>query len=62
MKFNSRTTTPILGCYKPELDQSQELNKEDITYFQEPMEMLRWTIKISQIDIYHEVSMIPTYQ
>lgn len=62
MKFNNKAVTPIHQGYKPELDQSQLLNSADITFFQELIGMLRWAIEIGRVDIYHEVSILSTYQ
>ena len=62
MKFNNRCNTPILQGYRPELDNSQELEDEDVTFYQEMMGMLRWAIELGRVDIYHEVSILSSYQ
>ena len=48
--------------YRPELDSSEELEGEDITYYQELMGILRWSMEIGRVDIHTEVSMLSAYQ
>ena len=48
--------------YRPELDESQELDTEGITMYQELMGILRWAVEISRVDILTELSMISPYQ
>ena len=48
--------------YKPELDDSPELDSENITYFQELIGILRWAIEIGRVDILTEVSMLSASQ
>ena len=48
--------------YAPELDTSDELEGEEITYFQELIGMLRWAIELGRVDIYHEVSLLSQFQ
>ena len=42
--------------YKHELDDSAELDPDNITYFQELIGILRWSIEIRRVDILIEVS------
>ena len=52
----------ICQSYRPELDSSEELEGEDITYYQESMGILRWLMEIGRVDIHTEVSMLSAYQ
>ena len=62
LKLPSKAITPMSSNYYPELDGSTELGKDDITFFQELIGMLRWAIEIGRVDIYTEVSMLSAYQ
>jgi hypothetical protein len=48
--------------YSPELDVTEELNDDDVTYFQEFIGILRWATEIGRVDILLEVSLLPQYQ
>ena len=58
---NKAVTSMKSGC-APELDESPELNSDDITLFQECIGKLRWAIKIDRVDILTEVSMLSSFQ
>ena len=60
-KLPSKAYTPMSGknSYSPELDDSDYLEGEELTYFQELIGTLRWAIEIGRVDIYHEVSIVP---
>ena len=62
MKLPSRSTTPMVSEYIPELDISEELCPDDITFFQELIGILRWAVEIGRVDILTELSMLSTYQ
>jgi hypothetical protein len=53
--------TPFASNYRPELDETDELNKEDVTYYQELIGILRWAVELGRIDIALEVSMLSTH-
>jgi hypothetical protein len=53
--------TPFKTGYRPEMDDTEELNGEDITYFQELIGILRWAIELGRIDIALEVSMLSSH-
>lgn len=40
MKLPSKVTTPMNNTYSPKLDQSEELDNENITFYQEIIGML----------------------
>ena len=62
MKLPSRATTPMASEYTPELDTSEELGPDDVTFFQELVGILRWAVEIGRVDILTELSMLSTYQ
>ena len=62
MKLQSNATTPMAKSYKPELDNSEELDADDITLYQEMIGILRWAIEIGHVDILTEVSLLSSYQ
>ena len=53
---------PISMTYVLELDVTEELNKKDVTFFQELIGVLRWATEIGRVDILHEVSFLSQYQ
>ena len=48
--------------FVPELDDSNELEKDDITLYQEITGMLRWATELGRVDILHELSILSQYQ
>lgn len=48
--------------YRPELEDSHELEGQEITYYQELIGVLRWAIELGRVDILHEVSLLSAYQ
>ena len=58
----SNIDTPMNITYQPELDITEELNKNDVTYFQELIGVLRWATEIGRVDILLEVSLLSQYQ
>ena len=63
-RLPSHAETPMSSKhnYSPELDISEELYGEELTYFQELIGMLRWAIELGRVDIYHEVSILSQFQ
>ena len=57
----SKCVTPTTYKYRPEDDSSEDLDKEDITYFQELIGILRWAIEIGRVDILLEVALLSTH-
>jgi hypothetical protein len=53
---------PMSTSYAPELDDSPELNQDDLTYYQELIGVLRWATELGRVDILHEVSLLSQYQ
>ena len=61
-KLPSSAPKPMADGYSPELDDSEELNADDITTFQEMIGVLRWATKIGRVHILTELSMLSSYQ
>ena len=61
-KLVARATTPLPKSYSPELESTEELEANDITYYQELIGILRWATEIGRVDILHEVSIMSAYQ
>ena len=59
--LKTRVTTPLSTSYRPELDQSPELDAKRANYFQGLIGVLRWTIELGRIDIMVAVSMLSRY-
>ena len=55
-----RATTPFLFNYRPEVDESPEINAEDPSYYQSLIGILRWMVELGRVDICCEVSMMST--
>ena len=55
-----RATTPFLFNYKPEVDNSPELNPEDASYYQNHIGILRLMVELGLVDICCEVSIMST--
>jgi hypothetical protein len=52
---------PITAGYKPELDQSVELDDATATYYQSLIGILRWIVELGRVDICVEVSMLSSF-
>ena len=61
-KLPTRAPTPMSQGYRPETDESPELDSDGITIFQELIGILRWAIEIGRVDIHTEVSILSSYQ
>ena len=62
MKLPSQAITPMTSDFVPEMDTSEELEPNDITFFQELIGILRWATEIGRVDILTELSMLSSYQ
>jgi len=54
--------TPASYNYCLELDTSPELDATGVQYFQELIGVLRWAIELGRVDIFHELSILSSYQ
>jgi len=62
IKVNNKPKIPMHANYYPELDTSNELEDDDITFYQEVIGVLRWAIELGRVDIHLEVSLMSAYQ
>jgi hypothetical protein len=56
-----KASGPFAGGYKPELDESPELDSTRANFYQSQIGILRWYVELGRIDIITEVSMLSTY-
>ena len=54
--------TPMNNTYTPELDVTEELPSDDVTFFQELIGVLQWATEIGRVDILLEVLLLSQYQ
>jgi hypothetical protein len=52
---------PFAGGYKPDLDDSPELDSTRANFYQSQSRILRWCVKLGRIDIITEISMLSTH-
>jgi hypothetical protein len=52
---------PFSGGYKPELDESSEVDPTRANFYQSQIGILRWCVEVGRIDIITEVSMLSTH-
>lgn len=57
----TKVTTPCTSDYRPELNQSPELDEQLPSYFVGWIGVLRWCIELSRIDIVSEVSLLSCF-
>jgi hypothetical protein len=60
-KVPTRCSTPLPMSYCPELDILPELDATDANYYQSVIDILRWAIELSWVDIMTEVSMLTSH-
>ena len=61
-KVDRNQKTPMSGNFVLELDGSAKLDADELTLFQELIEVLRWATEIGRVIILHEVSVLSQYQ
>ena len=57
----TKVTTPVSQGYRPELDQSKELDSRRAQYYQSLIGVLRWICELGRLDILVAVSMLSRY-
>jgi hypothetical protein len=57
----TKVTTPVSQGYRPELDQSRELDAKRGQYYQSLIGVLRWICELGRIDVLVAVSMLSRY-
>jgi hypothetical protein len=60
-KLMNKAYGPFAGGYKPELDESPELDPTRANFLQSQIGILRWCVELGRIGIITEVSMLTTY-
>jgi hypothetical protein len=55
------SSVPFNGRYKPELDESPDMEPTRANFYQSQIGILRWCVELGRIDIITEVSMLSTY-
>lgn len=53
--------TPFSSDYSPELDVSEVLGPDDVTFFQSQIGILRWMVEMGRVDIITEVSLLASH-
>jgi hypothetical protein len=56
-KLHKKASGPFAGGYKPELDESPELDPLRANFYQSQIGIMRWYVALGRIDIITEVSM-----
>jgi hypothetical protein len=60
-KLLKKASGPFAGGYKPEFDESPELDPTRTNFYQSQIGILRWCVELGRIYIITEVSMLSTY-
>jgi hypothetical protein len=60
-KLMKKASSPFAGGYKPELDESPELDPTRANIYQSYIRIMRWYVELVRIYIITEVSMLSTY-
>jgi hypothetical protein len=60
-KLMKKASGPFTGGYKPEIDESPEMDPTRANFYQSPIGILRWCVELGHIVIITEVSMLSTY-
>jgi hypothetical protein len=60
-RLPTKVSTPLSSGYRPELDQTPELNPERQNYYQGLIGVLRWICELGRLDILVPVSMLSRY-
>jgi len=61
LKLNRKASAPLSPGYRPELDQSRELDPKDEAYYQSLIGILRWSVELGRIDVPVDVSMMSSH-
>ncbi len=60
-RLPTKIATPVATGYRPEIDQSQELNAERQNYYQGLIGILRWICELGRLNILMPVLMLSRY-
>ena len=61
-RIPGKVKTPMNSTFVAEMDGSQELNNEELRFYQELIGILRWATELGRADILYEVSILSQYQ
>jgi hypothetical protein len=59
--LKNKVKSPWPSGYEPELDQSEELNTKEASFYQHLIGVLHWIVELGRVDIITEVSMLASY-
>jgi hypothetical protein len=59
-KLMKKASRPFAGGYKPEPDESPDLDSTRADFYQSQIGIMRWCMELGRIDIINEVSMLST--
>jgi hypothetical protein len=60
-KLLKKASGPFAGRYKPQIDESPELDPTRANLYQSQIGILHWCVELGRIDIITEVSMVSTH-
>ena len=55
--FHKNVSTPFPADYRPELDVTPELDKDEASYYHSAIGILRWFVELGRVDIVTVVSL-----
>ena len=61
-KFPTKSTTLIRNNYKPELDETNEVEQSELSLYQELIGDIRWGNGIGIVRMLYEISLLSEYQ
>ena len=61
LKLPKRASAPFPNGYRPEVDVSEILEAEDVTYYQSLIGILRWIVELGRVDISCEASCMASH-
>ena len=60
-KLTQKALYPFPGDYDPDLDTTDALKDDQVTYFQSQTGILRWMVELGRVDIATEVSLLSSH-
>ena len=59
--FHKNVSTPFSKDYRPEMDVTPELDKDEASYYHSAIGVLRWIVELGRVDIITEVSLLSSH-
>ena len=56
-----KSSTPLLTNYRPEVDESPNMDEKEAAFYQLSILIIRWMVEIGLLDIYMEVSVMSSF-